>query len=88
MLYLMIEHNNDKYLKFIKILYKLKICFCLNCLMQDTLQSIISKELEIFVDNKSQENTIHTKDASIKLEHSTYEDQSMQTQTIAQLHQL
>ena len=96
----MIEHNNNEYLKLIQVLYKLKICYCLNCLMNDTLESVISNELKVYIEQNSNNNTskktnnnvestqYDTKDMSIKFEHSNYDDKSMQTATIAKSDQL
>ena len=86
-IYLMIEENNKIYFKFIKILYKLKICCCLNHLMINTMQfmpSIHSNSIQQNnQNNKEIDNVLNseiTKDNSLKIEHSEYIDKSQISQ--------
>eukprot|EP01084_Bolivina_argentea_P048164 88752_1 len=53
--YLMIEHNNDSYVKIVSILYQLKICCCCHCLMKDTVEK--------------QQNNIHQHTRNVQKKH-------------------
>eukprot|EP01084_Bolivina_argentea_P048163 88750_1 len=54
-MYLMIEHNNDSYVKIVSILYQLKICCCCHCLMKDTVEK--------------QQNNIHQHTRNVQKKH-------------------
>ena len=88
-LYLMIEHNNHKYLQFISILYQSKVCCCFNCLMKATLESLKNEKLKEYVENNSNQtknnDMENTKDHTIKLEHTTYNHQSEMTKPVVDL---
>ena len=86
-MYLMIERNNKDYLKFIKILYKLKICCCLNRLIINSIQFMPERD-ELFENNQANDNKEKTKisvyetgDNTIHIEQVRYVDQSEMTMT-------
>ena len=64
-IYFMIEHNHDKYIKLLEIVYKLKICICLYCLINDIIypendEKELGKNIEIQV-SKVSVQSINTK---------------------------
>ena len=77
-IYLMIERNKKEYDIFIHYLYKSKICFCFNCLIKHNEIAIDDENIQT---NKAMEQTIDTKDNSIKLEHTSYDNPSEITKT-------
>ena len=94
-MYLMIERNNDEYIRALSLLYKSKIFCWLNCLMRDTLEYTISNEIEndnattpqSNRDNENIENIGNmdekklTNYDSIEIHHKQYIDMSVPTET-------
>ena len=67
MVYLMIEHNNEIYHKFVKILDKSRVCCCLKCLIEDAME-FMSDEWNLAKQNNNARRMKSTIDTRSKLE--------------------
>eukprot|EP01084_Bolivina_argentea_P234412 394659_1 len=93
LIYLMIESNNEEYLKILLLLYKSKICFCCAKYMKDSVNSMNDKEnIELQVQNTdcikdsmidtiNETHSIGATKESVPMRHTMYIDQSEATLT-------
>lgn len=87
-MYLMIEHNRDKYITFTYYLYKSKVCCCCYCLIKDSAQLMEDNHRKEGIHQKDKhgneghkDDSIDTKDKSVKELHVNYVSRSELTET-------
>eukprot|EP01084_Bolivina_argentea_P177212 306495_1 len=77
LMYLMLEHNDQTYLRFIKF-----VCFCCPCLIQDGNDGNDSNaETKTTATNKTESDIYETRDHSIQMDKIVYVDESVATVT-------